>query len=279
MYEWLRASMISLCLKIFNIPVYVESASEEITDIIHAAFSAFITEPVRPVLRYRLSGNVADGFIVDRDGALPTRAKSHYDLLYVFEKDLTIELELQRKDLFFIHGAAITLDKKAFLISAPSGSGKSTTTWALLHHGFHYMSDELAPLELGSLAIQPYPHALCQKRHPPEPYPLPQNTLQTEYTMHVPVESLPCKIVQEPTPLAAMFYVKYTPEADSPSITPMSVSEGCMHLFANGLNQLQHENKGLATATDIAQRVPAYRVETTDLQRSALMLREFIESI
>ena len=53
-----------------------------------------------------------------------------------------------------------------------------------------------------------------------------------------------------------------------------------MNLFANGLNQLQHENKGLATATDIAARVPAYKVETTpNLERSALMLREFVDQL
>ncbi|PCH60866.1 MAG: hypothetical protein COC05_02890 [Gammaproteobacteria bacterium] len=271
--------MFSLHLIIFNVPIHVECSTEDIADIIRAGFSAFMVEPATPVLHYTLSGDIDVGFIVNRDGVEPMKVDSRYELLYVFEKDMTVELELQRKDLFFIHGAAITLDNKAIMISAPSGSGKSTTTWALLHHGFDYMSDELAPIELESLNVLPFPHALNQKRPPPAPYLLPENVMQTEYTLHIPVEALPCNIVQKPTPLVAMFYVKYNPDAVEPSITPLSISEGCMYLFANGLNQLQHENKGLATATDIAQRVPAFRVETAGLQASALMLRDFVTNL
>ena len=270
--------MFSLHLIIFNIPIHVECSTEDIVAMIQAGFSAFMVEPVTPVLHYRLSGDIDTGFIVNREGAESMKADSRYELLYVFEKDMTVELELQRKDLFFVHGAAITLDNKAILISAPSGSGKSTTTWALLHHGFDYMSDELAPIELESLNVQPFPHALNQKKPPPAPYLLPENVLETECTLHIPVEALPCKVRQEPAPLVAMFYVKYNPDAVEPSISPLSISEGCMNLFANGLNQLQHKNKGLAAATDIAQRVPAFKVETAGLEQSAKMLREFVST-
>jgi len=282
--------MLNLHLKLFNVSVQVACSSKEIVNILTAGFSAFIIAPqehvegghalCQPTIRYTISGDSDNGFVIEREGAEPFEAENSYWLLYGFEKDLTIELELQRKDLFFVHGAALTLNGKAILISAPSGSGKSTTTWALLHHGFDYMSDELAPIQLASLNIEPFPHALNQKKHPPAPYTLPESTYKTDRTMHVPVEALPCKVVSTPTPLVAMFYVKYNPEADEPSVIPVSISEGCMNLFANGLNQLQHENKGLATATDIAQRVPAFKVETTsNLEQSALMLKDFVTQL
>jgi len=277
--------MLNLNLKLFKVSVQVACSSKEIVNIVTAGFSAFILdpqerEPCQPTIRYMISGDTENGFMIEREGADPFKAKNTYWLLYGFEKDLTIELELQRKDLFFVHGAALTLNGKAILISAPSGSGKSTTTWALLHHGFDYMSDELAPIELKSLNVEPFPHALNQKKHPPAPYTLPEATYKTDRTMHVPVEALPCKVVPTPTPLVAMFYVQYNPEVDEPSVTAVSVAQGCMNLFANGLNQLQHENKGLATATDIAARVPAFKVETTsDLEKSALMLKEFCNTL
>ncbi len=272
--------MLTLHLKLFDITVAVECSSKQICDILAVGFSAFFfVESGAPKLRYMISGDSDNGFVIVREGVKPFNAENTYQLLYYFEKDLTIELEHLRKDLFFVHGAAIVLDGKAILISAPSGSGKSTITWALLHHGFDYLSDELAPIELDSLNIEPFPHALNQKNHPPEPYPLPAQTYQTDCTLHVPIEALPCHVVHTPTPLAAMFYVKYNRDASAPSVTPLSVSEGCMNLFANGLNQLQHENKGLSTATNIAQRVPSFSVETADLEQSARMLQQFVSAL
>jgi len=272
--------MLTLHLKIFDVITVVECETQEAVNVLMAGFSAFIVQPTASVLHYTIQGNEKEGFIIEREGGPPFNADNHYELLYGFEKNLIIELELQRKDLFFVHGAALVRDGKAILISAPSGSGKSTTTWALLHHGFDYLSDELAPIELDGLNIQPFPHALNQKKHPPEPYTLPEQTFRTDRTMHVPVEALPCKVFDKPAPLVAMFFVQYNSEAAQPSIRPVSVSQGCMNLYANGLNQLQHENMGLATATDVASRVPAYKVETTsNLEKSALMLRGFVDQL
>ena len=30
-------------------------------------------------------------------------------------------------------------------------------TWALSHHGFRYLSDELAPIDPGTLRVHPFP--------------------------------------------------------------------------------------------------------------------------
>jgi ABC-type cobalamin/Fe3+-siderophores transport system ATPase subunit len=65
------------------------------------------------------------------------------------------------------------------MLVGESGSGKSTTTWALLHHGCRYFSDELGPVDLQTGTVYPYPHALCLKDVPLKPYPLPRNTLYT----------------------------------------------------------------------------------------------------
>lgn len=276
----LLSEMFTLHFRIFNVVTAVECEVQETIDILMAGFSAFAVESTPHILRYTIYGNEAEGFSIEREGSKRFKADNRYELLYGFEKDLTIELELQRKDLFFVHGAALALDGKAVLISAPSGSGKSTTTWGLLHHGFGYLSDELAPIQLDSLNIESFPHALNQKKHPPEPYTLPEQTFKTDRTMHVPVEALPCEVVYTPTPLVAMLFVQYNPDAKAPSVTAVSVSQGCMNLFANGLNQLQHENKGLATATNIAERVPAFTVETTsNLEQSALMLKKLVLSL
>src|SRR5919106_6899684 len=129
-------------------------------------------------------------FRITREGRKPLPAAEESELLYVVEKDLTIELQKLRRDLYFLHAAALAFGQHAFLLVAPSGGGKSTTTWALLHHGFSYLSDELSPVDLNTMQIHAYPHAICLKREPPCAYPLPSNTLRTSRTLHVPVGEL-----------------------------------------------------------------------------------------
>jgi len=53
---------------------------------------------------------------------------------FLLEKELTIELQKIRRELYFLHAAALSLADKAFLNRGSPGTGKSTTVWALLHH-------------------------------------------------------------------------------------------------------------------------------------------------
>jgi len=103
---------------------------------------------------------------ITRSGCGPLMAEDYAELLYAAEKDLTIELQKQRSDLYFLHAAALALSDNAFLLVAPSGSDKSTTIWELMHHGFSYLSDELSPVDLTTMEVHGYPHAICFKKNP-----------------------------------------------------------------------------------------------------------------
>jgi hypothetical protein len=138
------------------------------------------------------------------------------EFLFLFEKDMTIELQKHRSDLYFIHSAALEFAGKAFLLVAPSRGGKSTTTWGLLHHGLRYLSDELAPIRLETMEVYPYPHAICLKQKQPQPYLLSDRTLYTSRTMHVPTELLPGEIGERPTPLIAIFFLQLGHQSFAP---------------------------------------------------------------
>lgn len=115
-----------------------------------------------PAISYRVERGHAEGSLyISRAGACTLISRNDADFLFLFEKDLTIELQYQRPDLFFVHAAVVERDGKAVVLAAPSGTGKSTLTLALLHAGFRYLSDELAPFDLVTLQVMPYPHALC----------------------------------------------------------------------------------------------------------------------
>lgn len=262
-----------LYLKIFGKNIRVDAQDSHARRILADGYSAFTTEPTAPTLEYSIHATGNKQFWLERSGGDVVAAEDDGELLYNFEKDLTVTLELLRKDLYFIHGAALEYDGRACLLIAPSGSGKSTTAWALLHHGFNYLSDELAPLHMETLQVEPYPHALCLKRDPPTPYDLPAACLRTTRTLHVPIAALPCQVVNTPIPLACVFFVNYDPNADAPAVKPFSAALTAAHLYANGLNQLAHSNNGLAAAARIAQHTAAFSLTTADLPRSVDLVK------
>ena len=237
------------------------------------------SESKEPDLDYRIdySGDLGRKICVHRSGQAPEYAEDKGIFLYLFEKNMTIALERIRHDLYFIHAAALEYKDKLHLLVAESGGGKSTTSWALLHHGFRYASDELAPVISDSMKVLPYTHALCLKADPPPPYSLPKATLYTERTLHIPVDSLPSKVINTALPLESILFVRYRPDAKSPSIHQISKAQAGARVYANGLNQLAHPDDGLDAALQIAQHCTSYELESANLEETCLLVKKVLE--
>ena len=142
----------------------------------------------------------------------------------------------------------------------------------MLHHGWRYLSDELAPIDLSSMRVHAYQRALCLKTLPPQAYPLPAATVETPRTLHVPVQHLPAVSQLESCPLAAVYFVKYSPTASSPSIRAISPGEASARLYANNLNQLAHANAGLDAAIQVAKSIPGFALESADLAATCALV-------
>lgn len=222
-----------------------------------------------PAISYRVERGAAEGSLcISRAGACTLISRNDSDFLFLFEKDLTIELQYQRPDLFFVHAAVVERDGKAVVLAAPSGTGKSTLTLALLHAGFRYLSDELAPFDLVTLQVMPYPHALCLKAEPPEPFKLPKEAIRTLNTIHIPTGFLPATALSGPVPLAAMFFIHRRGDAGAKALLrEVGSAEAAVRLYANTLNALAHSGDGLDAAVRIVLSVPCYELDSTDLVR------------
>lgn len=224
-----------------------------------------------PALEYTVERGVGASTIV-RSGQLCGHWSDADDLLFALEKDITVELQKERPDLYFLHAAALDWKGKAYLLAADSGSGKSTTTWALLHHGFSYLSDELSAIDLETMRVFPYPHALCLKQRPPD-YPLPAATIDLGRTLHVPVGSLPARAVTEPLPLGGVFLVKYRADLKAPELRSISSAEAGARLYLTALNALSHPHRGLDAAVRIAERVPCFAIHSAGLPATCALIR------
>ena len=206
---------------LFGQLVLVACETDEPAALLDAVYGAFACpdEPAAPgdALAYTIGGSSAGGFLLQREGEAPVHAANDGMLLFHLEQDLTVELQKRRSDLYFLHAAALERDGRAVLLVAESGAGKSTTAWGLLHHGFRYASDELAPVDLSTGTVHGFPHALCLKAEPPAAYPLPVGVLRTSRTLHVPVHLLPSPLAPTPLPVHAIVFLRYHPRATGPS--------------------------------------------------------------
>ena len=228
-------------------------------------------------LAYSVGRDPQTGYLViAKDGQEPIGAADTGEFLFLFDKDLTIALQMIRPDLYFVHAASLESHGKVVMLAGQPGAGKSTTTWALLHGGFRYLSDELSPIDLKTLEVHPFAHALCLKSNPPAPYRLPAGTIRTPSTLHVPVGKLPGGAVNGPLVLKTVFFLNYQPQRQQPEVRPVSPGTAAARLFSNTLNALAHSGDGLDGAIHIASRSSCFELCSGDLSATCALIRDVI---
>jgi hypothetical protein len=237
-----------------------------------------VSGQVNTRLRYRVR-KAGERFTIETPKGVTFKPVTDAEFLYVLEKEVTIEAQMLRPDLYFIHSAALEFRGSVILLIGESGAGKSTLTWALLHHGFRYLSDELAPVELSALNVHPYAHAICLKSKPPEPYKLPDGVVYTSHTIHIPRVCLPNETCDGPRPLRTLFFLSYDPAGQQPSITPISQSEGAARLYSNALNALAHSRLGLDDAVSIARRCQCFLLRRASADSTCLAVVETLKPL
>jgi hypothetical protein len=251
--------------------------------VIQANFDAFHDFEGPADLEYTVTRPVSGGFTISRDNVMLAEAQNDdailYSSLYWLEKAITLDLQDNRTDLYFVHASVLEHQGHVIMIAAESGTGKSTTAWALLQHGFRYLSDELAPIDPTTLAVHAYPHALCLKAVPPGPYPLPQNVIQTERTIHIPAGEISNPVIRHPAPLKALFFLQREPNASRPTFSKLSAAEAGTRLYANTLNALAHPGSGLDTAIGIASAVPAFLLNAGELRPTCELILNIVDDM
>jgi len=264
----------TLALNVLGRHVRISCADPSARALMTAAYGSMQGAAGAADLDYtvRRAGVAWDGFVIERPGAAPIEAPDDGMLMALFDADLAIEIQRLRPDLYVVHAAVLAYGGAAVMLVARSGGGKSTLSWALVHHGLGYLSDELAPIELASLDILPFPRALTVKRAPPSSHPMTARAIRTTRGFHVPAAALPCETVAGPTPLAAIFFLHFSPETQQPSVRRMTPAEGAARLYANTLNPLAHAGEGLDGAVWIARARPCFELMTAELGPSSELL-------
>jgi hypothetical protein len=220
-----------------------------------------------PVRCYRIERRRFHPWFRVDDGRSSVLLANEDALIFYIDKDITLTLQHERRDLFFLHAAVVALGCRGIVFPALSGAGKSTLTLALTTHGFGYVSDELAPMDLSAMTVQPYPHAICLKAQMPAPYSVPVGTLQCGRRLHVPVEALLFRPRPGPLPVAAFMFLRRRPGGNV--VRPVSAGAAAIRLLAHALNPLAHAGDGLDAAVSLSRTVPSFEIDLGDLRTAA----------
>lgn len=240
-----------------------------------------------PVIRQdppRRSGAVGGPGHPERDASIDDTAvrgdphvlRSLGELTYVIESDLIVRLQLDRPDLLFVHAAALEKEGVVHLVTGHSGAGKSTTCWGLLHEGFRYLSDEIAPIEVETGRVHAYPHALCMKRDPPPTHPVPAGTRRTSRGLHIPIGRDRLAALDPPPVVKSVLFVEYDPERPEPAAHPIGPAEAAARLYPNVLNALAHADHGLSVVSRLSAQIEAYRLESAMLAPTCRLVADLL---
>lgn len=266
-----RQRSAGLLLRACDCVIDVPCPDDETAALLRLGFGALVVPagPASPAGDLRARGDLEDRRADSRcrnaldEDISAVSTEDTGDFLFQMDKRLTVWLQHRRPDLFFLHAAAVARDGRVAVLAAPAGTGKSTLTLSLLQHGFEYLSDELAPIDLTRGTIYPYPHALCLKAQPAAVGALPAATLVTGARLHVPPESLPVRVHTEPLPLGAVFFLRRGPQTAS-TCRRVTKAAAVAHLMANALNAAAHPGDGLIAALMLSQSVPCYELDCSD---------------
>jgi hypothetical protein len=270
---WLRFEMLGQRVGVHCADPRARRMLQRCFDAMSAAHDGLHDIEWRIIPRRRARGWHVEGPSSGSDGG-----QDFHELLYVVDKAITLELQRRRPDLLFLHAAAVEWQGEVHLLLGEPGAGKSTTAWALLHHGFGYLSDELAPVDVASLQVLPYPRALGLKSVPAG-FPVPRGVLRTPRTLHLPTRALRSDIVREARPVRSLMLLRYDARNAAPSLRPLSPAEAAARVYVNALNALAHPARGLDAVLALASGVPSHAVECADLASTVELVRATVASL
>jgi hypothetical protein len=162
------------------------------------------------------------------------------------------------------------------LLVGASGSGKSTTAWGLVRDDLAYLSDELAPIDLTTMRVLPYPRALCLKRDPGE-LPLPPDALDLCTAIYLAPYSFPKRPIHEPQPLARIFVLDPARGMGEPRMRPLAPAEASARVYPHALNALAHPGLGLDAVARVVGKVPCTLVVAGDIRPTCAALGAIIK--
>jgi hypothetical protein len=201
----------------------------------------------------------AEGFVGTLDGRPFFRAGGQRECVtYLIWRLNELVAETPCEHLL-VHASVAGRNGQALLFPGVSGAGKSTLIAALVRAGLSYLSDELAPIPLGSSSVLPYPRSITLEQGSWPAFPelaVPGRSIRAIDQWFVPPEHLrPGCVDRQRRTIAAIIFPRAEPGATT-TVDEIGRAEALMRLTRNTVNLTSHGAPGFHTLAEIVRHVP-----------------------
>lgn len=199
--------------------------------------------------------------------------------LLAAEMGMNLQMALGQKGYLLLHAASVEKEGKALLMTGASGSGKSTLGAILGEHGWRFMGDEFALLDLEGGQLFPFPRAISLKNHAvgameelvgaerfgPVLRDTPKGTIR-----HLRPREDAIARMHEPASPALILFPRYGREL-APAVRPVGEAEVFVRLTQASTNYVALGERGFSALGRLVTHVPGRAIDYPD-SRSALEL-------
>jgi hypothetical protein len=246
-----------------------------------------VAEDVRPAVRSILSGfgphefepalsiptydlaEASEGWHIRRGGTTLQIERTPEHAVDVLEWHLVAAALAHRRDLFHLHGAALSVpgDRGAIILTGDSGSGKTTLTLGLINKGFVPFADDVALLDPASLHMHPLRRAFRVSDQTRRLLgPLAGRTVGRIPDIGQDYHAPPVWAAGT-VPVRWILVLEYLPE-QAGRVVPLSASEAATAILSR-TSSLTHEARlALSTCKRLIERAVCCRLFTGDLEAS-----------
>jgi HprK-related kinase A len=185
-----------------------------------------------------------------------------------------------------LHASSMEVDGAGVIFPGHSGCGKSTLTAGLLTRGWRYLCDEFALIHADTLALHPYPRAICIKK---PSYPVVESLglkirgrryYVKSFKGHVgfvsPVET-GLDALGRSCPIRYVIFPRYVAGAE-PLLVPLTRAEAAFALHEVCFNLFTCRVLGLDVLTAMIRGAVCYRLTCREINATCDLLQSLVES-
>jgi HprK-related kinase A len=222
-------------------------------------------------------------YLIRSKGADEFQVLRRREVLPHLEWIINWQIIQQRAEYVQFHAATLETGGQALILPGNPGCGKSTLTAGLLARGFSYLCDEFALIQRETLAVHPFPRALCMKE---SSFPVVDRLglpLRRKVPYRKPVKGrvaflnprdIRADIEGQPSPVRWIVFPQYTAGA-TPALEKLPRSEAAFRLARQCFNFPVHQQGTLTTLAAVVRQAECYQLVSGDIQSTC----DLVESV
>lgn len=202
------------------------------------------------------------------EGVIHLEHNAPAELLFPYlRREVLLFFTKARPDLLWLHSGAVRDDRGAIVIPGTSGRGKSTIVTQLCTRGWKLLSDEAAPIRMGTSQVLPFPQMPRRRLYPGRALSEHEvGSLQFE-EIEIPAGD----VSRDGAEIRAIVFPTF--EVHSPAtLKRLTPGDGAVETIRNIVNFADLKAIAVAEAAAIARRIPCYSLTYSEGSAAASLL-------